>query len=573
MDYGQPMYCNCGNLSCPDYGRSTVAPEQPNQRLDEVIPEFMRHMFEGIGMEESMLRPVATTSQIQRDNMPALVRQALEEERGQIDIDEKLIKSLIGEEEYDRRMAALKQTYDSPWFQQAMNGNVYTTPRLQMDLFRQVARELAINPENMQYLPEDTLPVNKDAMAKASMVSPSRLAMSLAHQQQTRFIPVTEESLISKGERNMEQMQGFGNLLNTIGLLSESSRVLPGNTKPAVSKQVADVGSEVTRGQLLANFIVPDFNAQIVKAQEIEDLDKRLRTQNRLIQRLAKLSKYLRSPHLIDKHAIDCRHELAIFSWRQYNRVVEGQITEAEAVAQIHEAETAFRERVEQKQTHRAMQEQALARANAVDKVMRELGSFEALGENLNTEAMSKKLRELAAILESSQTTLAEDFVQGAKKTTIQENPSPRGSDNSNMGLDYRRQVPTTISGYSDDKFGGATRNGMTTDKPSNAILGQPMPLTGGKVVELSRELASALGKVPRTDIAVSPVFDQATTERDRKQIYVNSIIERLDCGEALNTSELLTAAQFAREFGTEMSLRLTNTLAKRMAGKTPFIQ
>lgn len=115
------------------------------------------------------------------------------------------------------------------------------------------------------------------------------------------FQPVTEQSLRQKGISTMQvtpQMAGFSSLMSRLGMQSEQSRALPGNTQVLEDHEqpvVKACGAASTLAEIVKEHIIPDLTTRM-NAITAANMTEFLREHGRLAARLQKLIKFSRSP-------------------------------------------------------------------------------------------------------------------------------------------------------------------------------------------------------------------------------------------------------------------------------------
>lgn len=389
--------------------------------------------------------------------------------------------------------------------------------------------------------------------------------------------PVTETSLIEKGQIQMQGPQGKA-----------------GHSAPVVPEQIRVLGADSTLADLVATHLVPDLTKQLADTASIEDDVKRLREQRRITDRLQKLMRYTNKPESIRATAIACKHELAIYKWYLFNQAARGSIGMQTLESRIDAAHKAFQrqEDIAQSRANDLLAEQTknTQRAQVMEKMLEEVGVIDGLINGLETRQLAKKFREMADELDRVEDggTVPQqvqlDFVPGT--TSAEAFPLALASDNSDMGLDYRRSVPTTEGGFSDDKFGAPTRRGLSVSLPHSGLrvnLKTPTPEqvdainASGRVRQLVTGLD--LGNNPGIQSSEYPprggrlVLPVATNQEQKAQDFVESIISRLQNGEAVKEEELLKAASFLPGLDDVWRRMLAEVIGTRMFGKTPFLQ
>lgn len=389
--------------------------------------------------------------------------------------------------------------------------------------------------------------------------------------------PVTETSLIEKGQIQMQGPQGKA-----------------GHSAPVVPEQIRVLGADSTLADLVATHLVPDLTKQLADTASIEDDVKRLREQRRITDRLQKLMRYTNKPESIRATAIACKHELAIYKWYLFNQAARGSIGMQTLESRIDAAHKAFQrqEDIAQSRANDLLAEQTknTQRALVMEKMLEEVGVIDGLINGLETRQLAKKFREMADELDRVEDggTVPQqvqlDFVPGT--TSAEAFPLALASDNSDMGLDYRRSVPTTEGGFSDDKFGAPTRRGLSVTLPHSGLqvnLKTPTPEqvdainASGRVRRLVTGLD--LGNNPGIQSSEYPprggrlVLPVATNQEQKAQDFVESIISRLQNGEAVKEEELLKAASFLPGLDDVWRRMLAEVIGTRMFGKTPFLQ
>lgn len=424
---------------------------------------------------------------------------------------------------------------------------------------------------------------------------------------------VTAEQLVKAGQIKLQPGEFYNDLMAALGVMEGGNRSislrredlsgptgLPGPVgKPLVSPEIKIVGSKETLAEAIAGHIVPDMMKKLSDALDITDITQRMREQRRIADRFQKLMRYTAKPESINASAIACPHELAIYKWSQLNKAAEGLVTTGVAFANIDKATQLFMERESADKLNRDHQRQAQElnqkRAAIMERVIGEVGAIEELVNGLETRQLAQKLQAMAAdILEAENGAPVKqqaqlDFVPG-QKLGVPFEGSRMASDDSDMGLDYRRSVPTTAGGFSDDKFGAATRNGLTTDNPAVPAFMQGFlnarVETRAKVfpTEQARQDQAQVKEVqydhsgPGVQSSEYPPNGgrlQVVTnaERERRAEFVTSITQRLEGGEAISESELLKAAELAKTLPTTFQLELARIVGIRMMGKAPFLQ
>lgn len=417
--------------------------------------------------------------------------------------------------------------------------------------------------------------------------------------------PVTEQSLTQKG---IEQMQpivhshSFQDLRKTFGEFGIRGPLGKAGLPP-VSNQTKELGDISTLSDVVTHHILPDFMQQLTETLKIQDPTERLRENYRIINRLQKLIIYTRKPGRIDPYNVQCPHEFAIYQWAQLNDAVHGRQSECEAHTNIHAAAARIQERNDVREQEAAQQAKNQQRAAVMEQIIGEIGAVEKLVNGLETTQLAVKLREMAAELDRveaggeirQQAQLP--FVRGAKPEH-QFDGMRQASDGSDMGMDYlarpiarvvedhgdqavlapanyTRQVPTTAGGFSDDKFGGATRAGLVDISPEaqQRRIAEGASSSGRGFIRTASLLNTGMeiqsSEYPPAVAPGTSVTPGAIARAD----FVKSIIGRLTNGEAIGEKDLLKAAEFAKAGNPQLSLDLARVVGMRMVGSTPFLQ